>query len=719
MASGRKLWQRLFADRLTKADRLLQEGQLEKAAREYARAGQLGEAARIAAKLGQIEQAFGFYEEAGMHLEAAELMESEGHFGLAVDSFRAARLPLRAAEAAEKAGQPLRAAALYERNRNYLQAARSFAAGADHDGALRCLEAEQVERGEDGLDVELAKLRARSLVKLGRQREAAAALEHIDPAAAAALLAQVGAEQEAAEILGHSDRSDRSRFASHASVGDAVKARVLERVAQAGAGSEESLEARVDRLVEAGELRQAADLLLDEGDDVGAARLLERVGEVESAAGAYSRAGEMASAARCFELAGKPKRAAGCLLLANEPIRAAEAFLAAMDPRSALAAVHSIDEIDPRYEEATLLLAPSLHEAGEWDELLRRLAALPRIGRSREAVLERRYWQGRCLHSLGRRGEAERNLQAVVELDRGYRDARQRLRALQQQPEAEEILPTPKTEGALTTGSVLNARYELQEQIGQGGMSVVFRAHDRLTGRIVAVKAVSQSRGLDPTAEERLLREAQLCQRIQHENVVEIVDLGRYSTGVFVAMELLPGLTLETLINEKRVFPVVEALGILQDVLAGLEAVHQAGVIHRDIKPANLAVTPDRVKIMDFGIALAPGEDVALTQPGQVMGSPLFMSPEQIQGLELDARTDLYSFGVVCFTLLAGREPFTGKTPADVVLKHLGEPPPDLTALRPDLPEDLAALVERLLAKTPAERPASAAVVAASLGMLG
>ncbi|MEM1247398.1 MAG: protein kinase [Acidobacteriota bacterium] len=716
MSAGRKLWQKLFADRLTKADRLLQEGQLEKAAREYARAGHLGEAARIAAKLGQIEQAFGFYEDAGMHLEAAELMESEGHFGLAVDSYRAAQLPLRAAAAAEKAGQPLRAAAIYERNRNYRLAAASYSAGGDHDGALRCLEIEASDAGKE-TDVEVEKLRARALVRLGRRREAAEILREIDPTAAASLLAQAGAEEEAAEMLEHSGISDRSRFASNPSVGDSVKARVLERAS--AAQIEESIEVRIERLIEGGELRQAADLLLDEGGDARAAELLERVGDVESAAGAYSRAGDMESAARCFELAGKPKRAAGCLLLANEPIRAAEAFLAAMDPRSALAAVHAIDEVDPRYEEATLLLAPSLHDAGEWDELLRRLAALPRIGRSRESVLERRYWQGRCLHSLGRRDEAERNLQAVVELDRGYRDARRRLRMLQQQPAAEEVLQVPKIEGALATGKILKERYELQEQIGQGGMSVVFRAHDRLTGRVVAVKAVSQSQVLDPTAEERLLREAQLCQRIQHENVVEIVDLGRYSTGVFVAMELLPGLTLETLINEKRVFPVVEALGILQDVLAGLEAVHQAGVIHRDIKPANLAVTPDRVKIMDFGIALAPGDDVALTQPGQVMGSPLFMSPEQIQGLELDARSDLYSFGVVCFTLLAGREPFTGKTPADVVLKHLGEPPPDLTALRPDLPEELAALVERLLAKTPNERPASAAIVAASLEMLG
>ncbi|MEM9409039.1 MAG: protein kinase [Acidobacteriota bacterium] len=716
MSAGRKLWQKLFADRLTKADRLLQEGQLEKAAREYARAGHLGEAARIAAKLGQIEQAFGFYEAAGMHLEAAELMESEGHFGLAVDSYRAAQLPLRAAAAAEKAGQPLRAAAIYERNRNYRLAAASYSAGGDHDGALRCLEIEASDAGKE-TDVEVEKLRARALVRLGRRREAAEILREIDPTAAASLLAQAGAEEEAAEMLEHSGISDRSRFASNPSVGDSVKARVLERAS--AAQIEESIEVRIERLIEGGELRQAADLLLDEGGDARAAELLERVGDVESAAGAYSRAGDMESAARCFELAGKPKRAAGCLLLANEPIRAAEAFLAAMDPRSALAAVHAIDEVDPRYEEATLLLAPSLHDAGEWDELLRRLAALPRIGRSRESVLERRYWQGRCLHSLGRRDEAERNLQAVVELDRGYRDARRRLRMLQQQPAAEEVLQVPKIEGALATGKILKERYELQEQIGQGGMSVVFRAHDRLTGRVVAVKAVSQSQVLDPTAEERLLREAQLCQRIQHENVVEIVDLGRYSTGVFVAMELLPGLTLETLISEKRVFPVVEALGILQDVLAGLEAVHQAGVIHRDIKPANLAVTPDRVKIMDFGIALAPGDDVALTQPGQVMGSPLFMSPEQIQGLELDARSDLYSFGVVCFTLLAGREPFTGKTPADVVLKHLGEPPPDLTALRPDLPEELAALVERLLAKTPNERPASAAIVAASLEMLG
>ena len=150
---------------------------------------------------------------------------------------------------------------------------------------------------------------------------------------------------------------------------------------------------------------------------------------------------------------------------------------------------------------------------------------------------------------------------------------------------------------------------------------------------------------------------------------------------------------------------------LLRDILLGLEAAHELRVIHRDLKPANVALSDGRAKIMDFGIAVIEDADVSLTQTGQVVGSPMYMSPEQIQGLDLDSRTDLYSFGVLLFALLCGYEPFRGKTATAISLKHLQERPPSLREARPDVDGAWETLVFRLLAKKPEDRYPSARAV--------
>ena len=712
MSPETSFWTRLFGDPIDRADRLLRDGKLIRASQEYARAGQFGEAARISVRAGDIKSALESLDRGGLHFEAAVLLESEGRPGEAVEAFLLAEMPLRAALAAEAARQPLRAAVIFEQAGHDREAAELFEQAGDFEAVLRTLDRESEALGdrstrEDRLDS--GARRARAMARIGRVREAAELLRALDHPGAAELFARAGSEEEAVDaFLELGGVVQAQRIAEDQEIDPEMRSNVLERVAASAGQIPSEWAERADQLEQAGELRSASELLLDHGLPGRAARLLERVGDVESAAAAYSRAGEMDSAARCYELAGRPKRSAGCLLLANEPVLAAAAFLEAQDVRSALAAIGSIDEVDPRYEAATLLLAPALYQAGEWDDLLDRLGRIPKLGATKRTVLERNYWRACCLHSVGRDPEAERSFQAVVEIDGRFRDAKKQLKRLRKKgAKGSETLLLPARERT-ETGEILAGRYEILEKIGQGGMSVIHRARDLEAERIVAVKTLMVSSVADPSAEERLLREAQICQRIRHEGVVEVFDFGRFDGGIYVAMELLQGLTLETLIREKKLFATAEAISILRDVLVALDAIHAESIIHRDIKPANLAVTPARVKIMDFGIALAPGTDVALTRPGQVMGSPMYMSPEQIQGFELDQRTDLYSFGVVCFTLLAGREPFPGKTPADVVLKHLQEQPPDLYALRPDVPEGLTEIIAELLAKEPKDRPSTA-----------
>jgi serine/threonine-protein kinase len=249
-------------------------------------------------------------------------------------------------------------------------------------------------------------------------------------------------------------------------------------------------------------------------------------------------------------------------------------------------------------------------------------------------------------------------------------------------------------------------------------MSRVYRALDVQLGERLAVKVLYPTAIDADKAEGRLLNEVQLCRRITHPNVVRIYDFGRFECGLFVTMELLDGMTLADLLAVEGRLAIKQVHPLLGEVLEGLAAAHRHRVVHRDLKPANIAVTPERAKIMDFGIACLEDADSSLTRTGQVVGSPMYMSPEQIQGFDLDGRSDLYSFGVLAFTLLAGHEPFRASTPTAVSLKHLQEPPPDLRVIRPDLDEGWHRFVTKLLEKDRSFRFDTAEEVLAELRTL-
>ena len=183
-------------------------------------------------------------------------------------------------------------------------------------------------------------------------------------------------------------------------------------------------------------------------------------------------------------------------------------------------------------------------------------------------------------------------------------------------------------------------------------------------------------------------------------------------------MELLEGERLDRLIDPARPLPLARVKSILGEVAAGLQEAHALGIVHRDLKPGNIILTANRLKILDFGIANMAGYDTRLTQTGFAVGSPMYMSPEQLQGVLVDGRSDLYALGVLAHALVAGQEPFDGPTAAAIAIKHLQQPVPDLRRMRPDLPPGWAELVGKLLAKRPSERYQTATEVSAALAAL-
>lgn len=258
--------------------------------------------------------------------------------------------------------------------------------------------------------------------------------------------------------------------------------------------------------------------------------------------------------------------------------------------------------------------------------------------------------------------------------------------------------------------------YQVRELIGRGGMGIVLRAFDAKLNRVVAVKVLAPELASQPTARRRFLREAQAAAAVTHPHVVTIhaVDENEWP---YLVMECIDGCSLQDKIERSGTLKLTEVLRIGTQIAEGLAAAHKQGLIHRDVKPANILLENgvERVKITDFGLARA-ADDMTLTRPGEISGTPQYMSPEQASGERVDQRSDLFSLGCVLYAMCAGEPPFRADSIAAMVKKICDDTPRPLREIDPQLPEWLAAVIDRLLAKDPNQRFQTAAEVAQVLG---
>lgn len=262
---------------------------------------------------------------------------------------------------------------------------------------------------------------------------------------------------------------------------------------------------------------------------------------------------------------------------------------------------------------------------------------------------------------------------------------------------------------------VLDNRYELQGEIGRGGMAVVYRGVDRTLDRPVAIKVIRQDLAQEPTFLERFRREASAAAGLSHQNIVSIYDAHLSEPPYYIVSEYVSGGSLHDRLTVEGALPVEEAVRLASGVCEALSHAHAHGLIHRDVKPQNILLTgPGAPKLADFGIAHALATP-RLTQTGLALGTAHYASPEQAKGEPLDLRSDLYSLGAVLFEMLTGQVPFDAETPVAVGVKHLTEPLPSLRALRPEIPAAVEAVVRKAMAKDPAARYQSAAEMKAAL----
>jgi len=261
-------------------------------------------------------------------------------------------------------------------------------------------------------------------------------------------------------------------------------------------------------------------------------------------------------------------------------------------------------------------------------------------------------------------------------------------------------------------------RYEIRERLGRGGMASVFKAHDPGIGRDVAIKFLHASLCEDEEYRARFLREARASGGLSHPNIVTVHDVGEIDGRPYMAMELLDGESLADVLEPGKPLPIRDVVVMSIQLARALDYSHKRGIVHRDIKPGNIARSKGTldIKVMDFGIAhMESSKGEQRTRVGDVLGTPQYMSPEQINGEKIDGRADLFSGGIVMYQMLTGQRPFTGDSVVNLALKIAKEEPTPLSKLRPNMPASLRRAVERCLAKAPDDRFATGADLADAL----
>ncbi len=267
--------------------------------------------------------------------------------------------------------------------------------------------------------------------------------------------------------------------------------------------------------------------------------------------------------------------------------------------------------------------------------------------------------------------------------------------------------PSPLTPSQDLTGRELGG-YRVLRRLGSGGMADVYLAEQRSLGRQVALKVLQDKLADDASYVERFAQEARAAASLVHPNIVQIYEVGREQNVHFIAQEYVAGKNLGQLVERQGALEPGLVLDILRQVVSALCKSHELGIVHRDVKPENILLShAGEVKVADFGLARVTGADTkTLTRVGVTMGTPLYMSPEQIEGRPLDVRSDIYSLGVTCYFLLTGVTPHSGETALAVAVQHLNSAPTPLENVRPELSSALARTVHQMLAKKPENRPA-------------
>jgi eukaryotic-like serine/threonine-protein kinase len=716
-AAGRK-------DYLAAGELWLQAGERRRAMRSFLRARAWGRAGEIARA-------------AGKNAKAVVLLQRQGGDAIVA----AAQLSARIGNV-EKARQLMLQYGQYlVETRRSEQAIDAFLRAGDPRRAAKAVEMALDQQRLASTQAEIAIRAAReakqpelaAVVALGFKRfhEAAELYLAADkPLEAARAFEQDGDPMRAAEALRLAGKpGDAARLRAEHLFATGQLERALEEYENAGMPAEaaaalERLGRRaeaVERYRRIGMVREAADLARKYLHPRDAAALYAEAGDWAEAGIAWERAGDLLEAARCFEHAGDVASAEEVLgtaglfgeharLLARSG-RVEDGFNVLFrrgDRAGAWDLLSNYGGTFPRLAEPLVRLAAWLQAqgdvAGAIRAVQRAIAGMP----VSQGLLPAFYSWASLLEDHGNVRAAESAWQKIVDFEYAYRDSASRLQAAAARRSAAERgqttgqpqAPVPDGEGAF--GADATSRYVLEQELGRGGMGVVYRARDTRLGRVVAIKVLNP-RQHSPGAIRRFEREARAAAALSHPGIVHIYDFDQGFSSYFIAMEFVAGINLARLIRDEMPFVRQNLVPLMRQIVEAVAYAHEHNVVHRDLKPANMLVADRRqVKILDFGIAHR-FDELDLSSPSAT-GTPHYMAPEQIRGGEPDTRSDIYALGATFFQMATGTLPFPS---GNVLRAQLEQLPPDPRALAPDLDPRIAELILRCMAKDPDRRPQS------------
>jgi len=678
-------------------------------------------------KLGKIKEAAGIYRELEEYKKAAELFDKAGEPGSAGQIYFILGDLQRSARRFEAAGDKKRAAEIYLQSGFFRKAHQLFEELGDYkNGAESLVKALDEAETRLGKEVELPQLSFYQELTLAaaedfkKSGDTERTIELLDRAHLFAesgrLLSESGRLKEASERylsaglvleaaacleqVGQSVKAAQLRADYH--LGEGQKQEAIKELEKAGDWN------RVAELYqELGEKRKAADSMDQAGRFKEAGQIWESLENFWKAGEDYEKAGAFDKAAQCYDRAGEISKVSEMYEQARDFYNAGVSYYHRGLLDKSIRALQQVEKGSQDYPKTCSLLGKIFQEKGMLNlakESLKLAVESQDISRSN---IDDFYQLASLDERLGDLEGAMMLYEKILLVDIEYLDVRIKLERLKQSKTViDSRSPSVSQEETQTLreipslGVVKPVRYEIIEEIGRGGMGIVYKARDTILDRVVAYKVLPANLKDHPAALRNFFREAKSAARLNQTNIVTVFDAGEEAGNYYIAMELVEGETVKQILNRDSKVPVKAALLIAGQVGRALEYAHERKVVHRDIKSSNIMWTKDKqTKLMDFGLAKVL-EEVKGYQT-LASGTPYYMSPEQALGKDIDHRTDIYSLGVTMFEMITGQLPFKS---GDAVYHHIHTPPPEARSLVPDLDNTLNKIVLRCMQKDPKER---------------
>jgi len=709
-------------------------GDMDNALKMYLKGNHYDLAAKLYEKMEELEEAAEYYRKAKDFLSAADCYHRLKKFKEASTMYQLGKDYYKAAEMSQKAGDFLRAAQMLERTSYQDKAAFLYIRVGDNLKAAQIMEKlylayrerdkphKDLSPQEDERLADYCRLCAEQYFKAGNYPKAGFYYEELAlyEKAAKAYNRAGQPEKEMECLIKEGKYADALKAINQypslkiepTMLGDLYK------------GSGEYLKAaksfleadEKDKAAEcfhlAGNNQQAAAVWEELKNFFQAAKLYLKAGNWQKAALMYEKEGELSSAAQLYYKGKESSKAAELYLKAEEYLKAADIYYELKDVDNYIRALQRVPDVSPDYRRACFLLGKAFVEKELYSLAEKAFLKSIKGMEINEENKEYYYFLGLLYEKLNNPAKSKEMFEKILSLDYKYKDVAQRIEKLKKLTAKlleEEIVKTQPLKQQLVSsiktvpGLIIANRYKIKKEIGEGGMSRVFLVHDMKLDELIALKLLIPYLLGDEEQLKRFIQEIKLSRKINHPNVIRVFDLGEWQENQFITMEYIDGGNLQDWM-ENNPGDMKMRIDFVLQICSGLNAAHRLAIVHRDIKPQNILIDKGKVaKIVDFGISRSLGIGTR-TLDGKIIGTPEYMSPEQIEGFKTDQRSDIYSFGILMYQLFSGQLPFSAQNLGQILLKHLREKPVPTTTINPRIPLWMESIILKAMEKDPSRR---------------